>query len=132
MCLNNVWSSNYRSVPYNQGDHSHAHHKHGVQSIPCPVCGSHDLQLTLDLERQPLANDFFKTTQEALTCERHPLQLVRCRKCNHLHLSQLVSRKRLFSDYLYVSGTSTTLQKHFEQLAAQVMADVGRMGAPPG
>ena len=38
----------------------------------------------------------------------------------------------LFSDYLYVSGTSATLQKHFEQLAAQVMADVGRMGAPPG
>ena len=99
---------------------------HTVVSIPCPVCGSHNLQLTLDLQHQPLANDFYKTTQESLSCERHPLQLVRCRTCNHLHLSQLVSRKRLFSDYLYVSGTSATLQKHFEWLATHIAAAVER------
>ena len=30
---------------------------------------------------------------------------------------QLVSRSRLFSDYLYVSGTSSTLLQYFEWLA---------------
>ena len=95
-----------------------------MTSIRCPVCGSHDIQLTLDLRDQPLANYFMKTTTEALRAEKFPLALVHCRECHHLHLSQLVSRKRLFSDYLYVSGTSKTLLKHFEWLAQKIQADV--------
>ena len=95
-----------------------------VTSIRCPVCGSHDIQLALDLRGQPLANDFMKTTTEALRAEKFPLALVHCRQCHHMHLSQLVSRKRLFSDYMYVSGTSKTLLKHFEWLAQKIQADV--------
>jgi hypothetical protein len=96
-------------------------------SIPCPVCGSHDIQLVLDLHDQPLANDFFNTTDKALQAERYPLALMRCRSCNHMHLSHLVSRPRLFSHYLYVSGTSKTLLDHFEWLANRVSADVATL-----
>lgn len=99
-----------------------------MASIPCPVCGSHHLQVALDLNEQPLANDFLPKAADALKAERFPLALMRCRDCNHLHLSQLVSRKRLFSDYLYVSGTSKTLLKHFEKLADKIGAEVERWG----
>ncbi len=106
---------------------AHAH-KHDVKlnvSIPCVVCGSrdHDLQEVLDLDMQPLANDFKKTAAEAEHCERFPLKLIRCRKCHHAQLSNLVDRGHLFSNYLYMSGTSKTLHGHFVWLAEKVIAE---------
>ena len=109
------------------GGTSHGPEGRLLISIPCPVCGSHDIQLVLDLHDQPLANDFFNTTDKALQAERYPLALMRCRSCNHMYLSHLVSRPRLFSHYLYVSGTSKTLLNHFEWLADRVSADVNTL-----
>ena len=56
-------------------------HAHKVESIPCPVCGSHDSQLVLDLQT-PIFN---------LSSNLKNLKLVRCRVCNHYHLSQFVN-----------------------------------------
>ena len=89
-------------------------------SIPCPVCGGHDLQVTLDLKTQPLANDFQDTVEAALKSLRFPLKLMRCRSCNHLFLSNMVDRAHLFSNYLYESGTSQTLLKYFDWLSKKV------------
>ncbi|GAB5356572.1 hypothetical protein AAMO2058_000301500 [Amorphochlora amoebiformis] len=102
--------------------HNHTHY----DSIPCPVCGSHELQSTLDLGEQPLANDFQPTAEEAQACPRHKLHLVRCRKCNHLYLSTMVNRQALFSKYLYKSGTSRTLQEYFKWLAQKVASEIVR------
>ena len=103
----------------------HAYHPivgHGANasSIPCPVCGSHHLQEVLDLHEQPLANDFRSTAEAAVNANRYPLRLMRCKRCNHMHLSKLVSRNHLFSDYIYVSGTSSTLLQYFDWLADKV------------
>tara|TARA_B110001452_G_scaffold262924_1_gene263613 strand:+ start:771 stop:2381 length:1611 start_codon:yes stop_codon:yes gene_type:complete len=81
----------------------HAYHPivgHGANasSIPCPVCGSHHLQEVLDLHEQPLANDFRSTAEAAVNANRYPLRLMRCKRgprCNHMHLSKLVSRNHL-------------------------------------
>lgn len=53
-------------------------HAPKVESIPCPVCGSHDSQLVLDLGSQVIFN-------------LSSLKLVRCRVCNHYHLSPAVN-----------------------------------------
>ena len=98
----------------------------GNDSMPCPVCGGHHLQTVLDLGEQPLANDFRESAGDAQHAERHPLKLMRCRTCNHMHLSKLIDRKALFSDYLYQSGTSATLLEYFEWLAAKIVSE-----APP-
>jgi nucleoside-diphosphate-sugar epimerase len=86
-------------------------------SIPCLVCGSHEMQTVLDLHTQPLANDFRSRKEESLKCERFPLRLVRCPKCHHSQLSHVVSRSYLFSHYLYQSGTSQSLRAYFAWLA---------------
>ena len=103
----------------------HAHqpvvgHGANASSIPCPVCGSYHLQEVLDLHEQPLANNFRSTAEAAMNVKRYPLRLMRCKRCNHMHLSKLVSRTRLFSDYIYVSGTSSTLLQYFDWLADKV------------
>lgn len=92
-----------------------------VESIPCVVCGSKNLLTVVDLGHQPLANDFFSSPN--LASPRFPLRLVRCRACHHAQLSHLVDRGRLFRDYKYQSGTSTTLVAHFQWLADKVGRD---------
>lgn len=94
------------------------------ESIPCPVCGSHHLQEVLDFHSQPLANGFLTSPDLSLNMTRYPLKLMRCKICNHMHLSKITDRQTLFSDYLYQSGTSKTLLKYFEWLAKKVDRDV--------
>ena len=91
--------------------------------LPCPVCGSTGQQTVLDLGVQPLANDFFSDPNIALSRPRFPLKLVRCKVCNHYHLSHVVDRSYLFEHYLYQSGTSTTLSDYFEWLARKVIQE---------
>ena len=81
----------------------------------CLCCGSKQLELTLDLGVQPMANSFTKTEDEAeLT---FPLVLNRCTECSHLQLSHAVNPDLLFRNYLYVSGTSQTLKDYFDWFA---------------
>jgi SAM-dependent methyltransferase len=92
--------------------------------VPCRVCGSEDMMTVLDLGLQPLANDFRYTEADAEKCERYPLKLMRCRKCNHAQLSVMVERKALFSNYSYRSGTSRTLDEYFGWLQAKIESEV--------
>ena len=78
----------------------------------CFACGGSNLSIELDLHEQPLANYYLKSP----TDEEHlfPLRLKFCSDCTHLQLSHTVNPNFLFKHYLYVSGTSNTGLKHFE------------------
>ena len=108
-----------------KGAHITSDSLHLINSIPCPVCGSDNQQLALDLGDQPFANDFLADESESLNLTRYPLKLVRCRRCNHLHLSHIASRKKLFGHYLYRSGTSKTLASYFQWLSNLVIEESG-------
>ena len=95
------------------------------KNMACPVCGSRNHQLVLDIGQQPFANDFQKDVQKALDSPRFPLKLIRCKVCNHLHLSHLASRDDLFDHYLYQSATSRTLAKYFDWLSQKIMKESG-------
>ena len=75
----------------------------------CRVCGG-ALQEILDLKKQPLANSYHKGEK----LDEFPLKLNVCKNCNHAQLSVVVDPELMFKEYLYVSGTSKTLHKYFE------------------
>lgn len=89
----------------------------------CRVC-EHPTKSLLDLGSQPLANNYTKY-HETLDYnplhlnaeEKYPLHLHFCPKCYHTQLNCVVHPNKLFKNYLYVSGTSQTLQKFFEEFA---------------
>lgn len=83
----------------------------------CLACESTNLDLVLDLKEQPLANSFVKTPSIQ---QVFPLILIRCFSCGHLQLSECVSRKQIFSDYIYRSATTQTLQKYFQWFAQEI------------
>lgn len=85
----------------------------------CLCCGSTDLELTLDLGEQPMANSFISSEDETELV--FPLRLNRCRKCSHLQLSHAVNPDLLFKNYLYVSGTSQTLRDYFDWFAKETL-----------
>lgn len=81
----------------------------------CLACGSNKLQMYLDLGRQPYANDLKKTPAERKPSEELKVNL--CLDCFHSQLTIVVDPKDLYKDYKYVSGTTQTLDKHFQELA---------------
>ena len=96
-----------------------------VSGIECRVCKSHNVINVLDLGSQPLANNY---TDTPCTQETFPLCLVRCRQCNHTQLNYTVSPSKMFSNYQYNSGTSSTLREYFTMLATKCEADIKKKG----
>lgn len=86
----------------------------------CLCCGNINLKEILDLNDQPLANSYLKQKTEIE--EKFPLKLNFCSVCTHLQLSHVVNPNLLFKNYLYVSGTSQTLQNYFKYFVTLVQS----------
>jgi len=78
----------------------------------CLCCDNKDLNFSLDLNSQPLANSYLKDKNEPE--DKFPLGINFCPKCTHIQLTHSVDPDRLFKNYLYVSGTTQTLRDYFE------------------
>jgi SAM-dependent methyltransferase len=78
---------------------------HCTELTECLACGGTSLELTLNLNNQPLANSF---QTEPGTNQEYPLAVNRCTECCHLQLTHIVDPEIIYKDYAYVSGTSQT------------------------
>ncbi len=65
----------------------------------------------------PPANAFVASEQLDETQQVYPLDLNFCEECSHLQLLDVVDPAELFRNYVYVSGTSASFVKHFEDYA---------------
>lgn len=83
----------------------------------CLACGKESLTEWLNLGRLPLANTFLS---EPIKLPTYPLVINQCTSCTHCQLSCAVSPTLLYSDYKYVSGTTSTLRSHFKDLVSEV------------
>ena len=88
-----------------------------TRKMRCRLCNSLDLKAVLHLSSTPLANDFIDSTK--LNEEQHvfPLELSFCNNCYHTQLKDVIDPTLLYENYIYVSGTSNTFVKHFEEYA---------------
>lgn len=92
----------------------------------CITCGSTDLIPVLDLNSQPLANDY-KTNKNDPQPE-YPLAINRCNHCYHVQLTHQVNPELMFKDYAYVSGTAKTQLEYFDWFVDKI---VSRYGSTP-
>ena len=84
----------------------------------CTLCKSSNLKVVLNFGKTPLANSYpVKKKVEFFS----PLTVVLCKSCGHSQLRELVNPSIMFSNYLYVSGTSNVLRKHFEDYAFKMI-----------
>ena len=71
----------------------------------------------LSLTPTPPANAFVSEDQLQEVQSTFPLELYFCENCAHLQLLDVVDPAELFRNYVYVSGTSPSFVKHFEDYA---------------
>ena len=82
------------------------------------LCCCKDVELLMDLEHQPLANNFHDKNSEY---DVYPLRLMVCKNCYHCQLSHSANPSILFKNYKYVSGTTKTGLYFFKQNAEYIM-----------
>jgi formate hydrogenlyase subunit 6/NADH:ubiquinone oxidoreductase subunit I len=78
----------------------------------CRACGNKHLKRVISLGDSPLANNL-KDSQNEYS-EEYPLEVDYCSECHNCQLSCVVPANKMFDNYLYVSSTSASFRKHFE------------------
>ncbi len=92
-----------------------------TQRNDCRSCGSSDLSKVLSLGKTPLANSFLDHLEPTVEEPAYALDLYYCRTCHLLQVTEVVPPEIMFSDYIYVSGTSTTISRHNRELAKTIV-----------
>lgn len=88
--------------------------------VSCRICGGSFCDESLELLPTGLANELYMDKQRAINADRFPLEVVLCKDCKHFQLRHIVDSGRLFSEYIYRSGTSSFFHSHFEILAERL------------
>jgi nucleoside-diphosphate-sugar epimerase/2-polyprenyl-3-methyl-5-hydroxy-6-metoxy-1,4-benzoquinol methylase len=83
--------------------------------LQCRVCKNNNLTRIISFGYQPLANNLLSKINEKY--KSHPLELNLCEKCYNCQLSYIANPKKLFSNYLYLSSTSSIFVNHFKNAA---------------
>ena len=83
------------------------------------LCESTNLKEVLNFKKTPLANSYVSNLKKKE--KSFPLICVSCKDCHHLQLKHIVNPKLMFEDYMYVSGTSPVLIKHFENFYFKII-----------
>jgi hypothetical protein len=97
--------------------------------MECRVCGRPDVEEVLDLGDQPHCNSLLAPDQLGEREPFYPLRLGFCRTCTTSQIDYTVPKETMFSEYLYVSGTTRSLREHFARTADKLIA---RLGLEPG
>ncbi|MBT4701052.1 MAG: class I SAM-dependent methyltransferase [Rhodospirillaceae bacterium] len=84
----------------------------------CRSCSSVDLTTILDLGLQPLANNL--PEQPGLNETLYPLTLALCPHCALYQIRETVPPEQLFTNYLYRSSYSDTMQDHVKALVKRL------------
>jgi len=80
------------------------------------------LTLVLELTPTPPANAFVGEDQVDDDQPVYPLDVFFCENCGHVQLLDVVDPEILFSDYVYVSGTSPVFVDHFRTYADDIVS----------
>lgn len=96
--------------------------KHTVHARDtCRLCESTDLVEVFSFGETPMANAYV-TKKHLKKSELYaPLTVNACKKCKLVQLRDVVDPNVLFSNYLYVSGTSPVFVAHFAEYAKTIV-----------
>ena len=88
-------------------------------STDCRICGSHELELVIDLGLQPWGNHFLRASDIGME-PKYPLRVVYCHRCTTAQLDVTVRKEVMFGDHTYLSGMTQSQSEHFRRVACEV------------
>ena len=106
---------------------SDAYLRPATDGAKCRVCKREDNMAVLyDFGKQPNANHYLSCPNGSL--DEYPLRLDVCRNCYHTQLSYTIPPQEVFSNYIYLSGTSNTMREFFRDFADKSIQECGKTG----
>lgn len=87
----------------------------------CRLCNSYNLHTFYKLNPTPPANNFVINPMKQDTI---PLDVAVCLECRHIQLLQIVDPAILYTNYLYVSSTSSTMINHLKSKVTQFVTEL--------
>ena len=88
----------------------------------CRICNSKKINFFFNLGKLPPANSLKKNINENIPLV--PLGLVYCKKCETVQLSDTVNSKYLFSNYVWVTGTSNDAKKYAKKFSKNSLSKI--------
>jgi len=98
----------------------HTHQTHHKRTT-CRACESARLLPFLCLGTMPLANAFIRHKSEFDNEPSYPLDVYFCQDCTLVQLLDVINPEVLFREYLYITGTSSTMATHNTDYARTVV-----------
>ena len=89
-----------------------------LKNNQCRICKEEELEIVLDLGKQPPANALINDTE--VNEQVFPLRLFWCKNCYLVQLLDIVNKKHLFSDYVYMTSASQPIVEHFKKYANDI------------
>ena len=86
----------------------------------CRVCNERSFFSYLNLGSHPPSNSFVEK-KKIKNLKKFPLNLVICKKCSLSQLDTIVSEKDIFSEYMYLSSSSTALVQHYKKMTTEIL-----------
>ncbi len=83
----------------------------------CRICNSRKLRTFLSLGDMPLPNGFLLEDELKKTEAKYDLSVSICKSCSLVQLNTVVPPELMFTNYLYIPSTSSTMLSHFEKMA---------------
>jgi 2-polyprenyl-3-methyl-5-hydroxy-6-metoxy-1,4-benzoquinol methylase len=90
--------------------------------MKCYICGGTELTQFLSLGHQPPSDAFLREEQLAQPEVAYPLDLLFCHSCTLVQLGYAVDPDLLFREYVYTTGSNSSLRRNFTQLAETIVA----------
>jgi SAM-dependent methyltransferase len=88
----------------------------------CRLCGSKNLKLIFKMPACPPVDNYRFASEPEINHPSFPMDLYMCAGCGHAQLLDVVSPNLLFGNYIYTSGSSTDLDKHFQSYSASLIS----------
>jgi SAM-dependent methyltransferase len=99
-----------------------------TSSFRCRSCGGDDFAPILSLGETPLANRLLSEHELTREEPRYPLDVVYCRACHLVQITQTIPPEELFREYVYFSSFSDEMLERVQWLVSGMLA-VRRLGA---
>lgn len=87
----------------------------------CPICGSSEHEVILQLPATPLGDRYTESEAQALLLPSWPLDVVRCNKCDHCFLPCITEADESYLHYLFGTGQSPGLPEAFKEIVADML-----------
>jgi SAM-dependent methyltransferase len=100
-------------------------HARELLDMGCRCCSSRAVRMVIDLGAQPQANRLVRPDTPIGSEPVYPLRLGYCEACSLMQIDHTVPRDDMFRDYVYVSGTTETLRRHFASTVERLRAAYG-------